>query len=123
MATSVRIRYREYLRPGFDPNGNPSQRKQQVGGRLVVTAFNGGGESLTPSDLGLDTIDYISLSVEEGAGSKSGETRVATYSFSAQEFYIFQSASTGLTTTGTSARDYNVGFLALGNSLRAPQFL
>ena len=119
MATSVRIRYREYVKPGFDANGNPVTNKQEVSGRLVVTSFNGGGESLTPSDLGLDTLDYIMLSVEEGAGSKSGQPRTATYSFSASEFYVFQDGSTA----GTSARNYNVGFTAMGACGRAPQFL
>lgn len=112
------------LGPGFDGNGNPTQAKQQVSGRLVVTTFNGGGESLSPSDLGLDVIDYISLTMEEGAGSKSGQFRTAVYSFTSQEFYIFQqTAAAGVATSGTSGKDYNVDFLAVGNSLRAPQFL
>ncbi len=112
------------LGPGFDGSGNPVQTKQQVSGRLVVTTFNGGGESLTPSDLGLETLDYISLTMEEGAGGKSGQPRFANYSFTAQEFYIFQQTSNaGVSTSGTSAKDYNVDFLAVGNSLRAPQFL
>jgi len=119
LATSVRVRFREYLKPGRDANGSPVQNKEMVVGRLVVTAFNGGGESLTPSDLGLDNFDYLQLSVEDGVGSKSGEARTATFSHTAQEFYVFQSGGTA----GTSAKDWNVNFLAVGNSLRAPQFL
>jgi len=119
LATSVRIRFREYLKPGRDANGSPVQNKEMVVGRLVVTSFNGGGEALVPSDLGLDNFDYIQMAVEEGVGSKSGEPRTATFSHTAQEFYVFQSGST----TNTSAKDWNVNFIAVGNSLRAPQFL
>jgi hypothetical protein len=88
-------------------------------GRIVVTSFNGGGEALTPTDMGLESFDYLQLAVEDGVGSKSGEPRTATYSSTAQEFYVFQSNSTA----STSAKDWSVEFLAMGNSLRAPQFL
>lgn len=88
-------------------------------GRIVVTAFNGGGESLTPSDMGLENFDYFHMAVEEGVGSKSGEARGAAYSNTAQEFYIFQSGGTA----NTSGKDWQLEFIALGNSLRAPQFL
>ena len=88
-------------------------------GRIVVTAFNGGGEALTPTDMGLESFDYLQMGVEEGVGSKSGEARMAVYSHTAQEFYVFQSGGTA----NTSAKDWNVWFNAAGNSLRAPQFL
>lgn len=88
-------------------------------GRVVVTAFNGGGETLTPADLGLEGFDYLQMAVEEGVGSGSGEPRTATYSNAANQFYVFQSNST----TGTSGKDFSVEFIAMGNSLRAPQFL
>jgi len=119
LSTSVRVRFRDYLKPGRDANGSPVQNKEMVVGRLVVTSFNGGGEGLTPSDMGLENFDYLQLSVEDGVGSKSGEPRTATFSHTAQEFYVFQSNSTAL----TSAKDWNVNFVAVGNSLRAPQFL
>lgn len=88
-------------------------------GRIVVTSFNGGGESLTPTDMGLESFDYLQLGVEDGMGSKSGEPRTAIYSHSAQEFYVLQSGGTA----GTSGKDWSVWFTAMGNSLRAPQFL
>lgn len=113
------MRFREYVKPGRDANGSPVQNKEMVVGRIVVTAFNGGGESLTPSDMGLDNFDYLQLTVEEGAGSKSGQPRTATWSFAAQEFYVFVTNSTTL----ASGRDFSVEFMAVGNSLRAPQFL
>ena len=119
MANSVRVRRREYVKPGFDANGSPVPNKEQVSGRIVVTAFNGGGEALTPSDLGLETLDYIYLAVEEGVGSKSGKPRTAVHSASAGEFYVFQNGSTTL----TSGKDFSVMFTAEGASLRAPQFL
>lgn len=114
MAKSVRIRFKRALPGvGFDANGNPKNGKTEVQGKLVVTSFNGGGESLTPADLTLGTIDGIHLSVDEGMGSKSGQPRTARYSFAAQEFYVLQDDST----SGTSAKDYNVSFVAFGDSL------
>lgn len=118
MSNKVAVRFREYMKPGKDANGSPVPNKEMVVGRITVTAFSA-GESLTPSDMGLDNFDYLHLAVEEGVGSKSGEPRTATYSNTASEFYVFQSGST----SGTSGKDWSVEFIAVGNSLRAPQFL
>jgi len=115
MSNTVQIRYRSYLPgSGFNGNGNPVQGKSRTVGRITVTTLNGGGESLTPSDVGLSVIDHIDLKVTEEVSSKSGAPRSAHYSYSAQEFYVLQDNST----TSTSGNNYVVTFVAEGDSSR-----
>ncbi|MHA2069099.1 MAG: hypothetical protein ACXABY_32455 [Candidatus Thorarchaeota archaeon] len=112
MSNVVKTRLRD-TKPGtgFDSSGSPRQGKVEVTGRIEVTSY-AAGESLTPSELGLSAIDFLTLTPEEGMGAADGGERVtAHYSVSAQEFYILID---GASTAG--GNNLNLFFQALGDS-------
>lgn len=112
MSNTVQIRYRQPLAGGFNGNGNPVQGKQNVRGRITVTSA-AMGESLTPSDLGLTTIDDLTLTVTEAVGGGTGsQPRVAVYSHASQEFYILQDQDT----VNTKGKNFVLSFDAFGDS-------
>lgn len=117
MSNTVSVRFRSFLPgSGRDANGNPAQAKQRVTGSLSVTSA-AAGESLTPTDLGLKTIDHIDLQVQTSMGSKSGRPRLALYDYGSQEFYVLEDNSTAQTAGNT----YTVRFDAFGDSALAPE--
>lgn len=120
MSNTVAIKFRSYLpAQGFDGNGLPSSRKQMVVGEISVTSLSN-GESLSPADVGLETIDRIEMTLKEPIGGASGaEPRDAHYSFSAQEFYVLQDNDAA----NTTGNNYTVHFTAWGESALAPQLV
>jgi len=48
---------------GFNSSGNAQNNKLEVVGELNITAYTAAGEPLTPSDVGLSTIDFIDFDV------------------------------------------------------------
>lgn len=119
MSNTVKQRFHRSLPGGGrDSNGNPTQGKVEVRGKVDVTSSEGGGEDLTPSDLGLENIDWIDLKVDEGIGAASGaKPRTAHYVVSAQQFYILEDNSAALTSGNTYTLSYN----AFGDTARAPE--
>ena|SRR3990167_5227073 len=92
MAKSVRRRAKQHIPGGgFDANGSPKQGKCQIWGKIVITNYNRAGESLTPADLGLRTIEYIDLKFESAVGgSGGGQEREAFWDGTTQEFYLLE---------------------------------
>lgn len=70
MARSVKI-LSKFTVPGsgFTSAGVAKQNKQVVVARMDVTSYTTGGESLTPADLGLETIDFVSAEVSQAGAS------------------------------------------------------
>jgi len=124
MATSVRVRRRSSLPgAGFDSAGNPNQNKEQVVGKLVVTNYNRGGETLTPASLGLVNIDHLHLELDEGLAGTQGEVRHVVYSASAQQFYVLVEGVGGEFEQEVATADPVVSFIAEGDSVRRPELL
>jgi len=91
MANKVQFRRNTHLPgAGFDAAGNPVQGKQRVVGRITVTTYSRGGETLKPSDVGLRTIDYIDIKATEAVSGNSGAPVTVHYSASGQEFYVLE---------------------------------
>lgn len=117
MANDVRIRFKSFLPgAGFDSSGGAKQGKTRVVGTITVTSYTGGsGEPLSARDLGLSTIDAISLRVREQIGGEVAnnvDLREVAYSLSAARFYVFTSdtagARTGLASAGTETLEFDV---------------
>ena len=118
MAKIVRQRGKVFLASGQSVAGTPRQDKTLVTGKIVVTSF-APGESLSPTDVGLEKIDFIKLVVDEAVGGVSGQPRTAEFDRVSQEFYIFQSGSTVL----TNGNNYTISFIAYGDDAREPSLL
>ena len=119
MSNTVAVRYKSYLPgSGFDSNGSPKQGKQQVVGVITVTSAVA-GESLPPSKIGLTTIDYIDLKVQQAVGGQSGQPRTAEYEYGSQEFYLFEDNDT----TNLIGDNLTLRFDAFGDSVLDPEFL
>lgn len=92
MSSSFRPRGRQHLPGGgHDSNGNPRQGKVQVWGKIQVTNYTHGGETLVPSDVGLKTIEWIDIKFDNAVGGNSGgQQRDAYYSYNDQQFYLLE---------------------------------
>ena len=114
MAQNVFVKYRQFL-PGAGHNrsGVAKQGKTNLRGRIEVSSYTRGGESLTPADLGLTFIDDLTLTLEEPfMSSDPGENRRQVgYSRSAAQFYCLK------TRTGDEAGEDYSDELAGGTAL------
>jgi len=109
----VKIRFRSFLPgSGFDSSGNARQGKTNVRGRIEATYLKG-GVALTPQDVGLNTIDDLTLTCEEPFTSPDPAAgwRMAGYSRSARQFYVVQE-----TIEVASGSAVNLTFDAFGDS-------
>lgn len=119
MSNTIQVRFKTFLPgSGFDSGGNPRQGKQEVAGRITVTNYSRGGESLTPADLGLTTIDHLDLQlVDPLTGTDPGQgSRQVYYSGSAQEFYITVTSQAGVPSELVGTSDPILSFHARGDS-------
>ena len=126
MAKTVQIRWRSYLPgAGFDASGNPKQGKQEVHGRVTVTSYTKGGESLKPSDLGLTAIDHLNLQLVEPIRNEDPgqNSRRVDYSHSAQQFYVVNVGTSGTTSEAAGASTPNLTFEAVGDSAHDVELL
>jgi len=116
MAKSVRETFRQYL-PGHgkDTLGNPKQGKTRVVGQVNVTSYTGGGEALTPRELGLTRIDWIDLRVANAVASDQA-VRLAVYSQVDDVFYLFEQSQGGSLDQYASASTETVEYAADGDS-------
>lgn len=124
MASDVKVLYQSYLPgAGRDRNGNPVQKKRRVVGRIEVTSYAQGGETLAPSDLRLDTIDYLDLKVENEVTSNSPgqNVRRAYYADAAQQFYVVKTRIAGGENELASAATCVLKFVAEGDAVDAPE--
>lgn len=118
MARTIATRFRSSLPgSGFDSAGNAKQGKRRVVGAISVTSYAAVGEALTAADLGLSTIDYISLKhTEESSGPNGQGGRFVRYSSATSDFYIVQEAGiTGKTDIATGTT-HAIRFDAIGDS-------
>ena len=92
MSNRVEVRWHRPLPGGGrDSSGSPVQGKVEVRGKIRVTDYRHGGETLRPADLGLTTIDWIDIKPEEPVGGNDGsQARFAHYSFASQQFYVVE---------------------------------
>ncbi len=123
MATDVKIRFRSFLPGGgFDSSGNPKQGKTRVVGELDVTSYSGqGGEPLSAADLGLSTIDAITLrNADEASGNLGGTgeafRRDVIYSKTTGHFYLFTVDGVGDWDDLQAAQTETLEFVAEGDS-------
>lgn len=126
MSNTVRVLYDSPL-PGTGRTtaGQNVQRKQEVRGRIVVDSYVKGGESLTPSDLGLTNVDYLNLEVLDPIKSPGKAPRFATWVEDTNQFYVYDRASDGsnpdtqvVEVAGATA--VTIMFVAFGDSVLAP---
>jgi len=125
MARTVKPTFKQWIPgAGRTAGGVPVQGKTRTVGRITLTAAAGGspgeGERLTPADVGLSTIDHISLKVVEEHGNTV--VRTAVYSASAQQFYVFEV----LTTSGVfqdASSTSELSFVAEGDSVMDVELL
>lgn len=118
MAKTVAVRFRGALPGGgFDSSGNAKQGKRRVVGTISVTSYGNGGESLTAADVGLSTIDFITIRHESGsAGSNGSEPRIVSYNYSTADFYILQQAGAAGGFDPASGTTHALRFEATGDS-------
>ena len=117
MARTIKTRVRSALPgAGFDSSGNAKQGKRRVTGEISVTSYTSVGESLTAADLGLSTIDFISLKHENEAGAPEGDQiRSVLYNRASSDFYIVQGGAVGNPTAAGATN--TVYFDAAGDAL------
>lgn len=126
MSNTVAIRFRSFLPgSGFDSSGNPKQGKQEVRGRITVTNYVRTGESLTPQDIGLTTIDHLHLELTEPFQSQDpgDEMRIVGYTYADQQFYICQVGSAGDRSNAAATIDPVLTFSAIGDSAHDVELL
>lgn len=115
MARSIRVRGKQHLPGGgFNSNGQPKQGKIQVWGKIEVTNYSRGGESLAPSDLGLRTIEWLDIKFDNAVGGNDpgNQRRDAIYSHVDQQFYLLESGNELAATA-----DPRLSFLAAGDTI------
>lgn len=115
MAKTVKPTFKQWI-PGAGRTigGVPVQGKTRVVGRISVTGYSQMGESLKPTDLGLTSIDSLTLRVrDESAGGV--DNRRAVYSSSAQQFYLISTAASTNSEYAAAATE-EIEFVAEGDS-------
>ena len=106
---TIRIRYRSFLPgAGFSSSGKPKQGKTNVRGQVQIVDYVKGGTALTAGDMGLDTLDDVTLTLVDPVRNQTSISRLRTvaYSSSAGEFYVFENIP-----------DYHQFYLAGGSSV------
>lgn len=123
MARNVKPTLKTYLPgAGRTVGGVPVQGKTRTVGRISVTSYSQEGEQLKPSDVGLSAIDFISLRVrEESDGNASN--RGASYSASAQQFYLWTHTGAGTLAKYAAAAAEEIEFVAEGDSVNDVELL
>lgn len=124
MASDVKIRFRNFLPgAGFDSAGNPKQGKTRVVGQVAVTSY-ASGEPLSPQDVGLVNIDFMSLKVADETGAASAQTyRQALYVKSVGQFYLNVVNSTGIPDQYNNGTTETLDFIAEGDSAHDVELL
>lgn len=124
MANNVKVLFKSFLQggPGFTSTGSVSQNKQLVVARMEVTNYaNGTGETLTPADLGLSTVDLAQCSITTAGGMTISESSVpvAHYDIANELVYISEIAAAAAAAGATD--DPVVSIWAVGDSAAAPE--
>lgn len=90
---TIRTRYRSFLPgAGYSSSGAAKQGKTNIRGQIQVVDYVRGGTSLTAPELGLDTVDDLTLTLIEPVRSPepTNQLRSVVYSHTSQEFYVVE---------------------------------
>lgn len=90
---TIRTRYRSFLPgAGFSGSGAAKQGKTNIRGQIQIVDYVRGGTALTAVELGLDTVDDLTLTlIEPVRGPEPTQSlRNVVYSHTAQEFYVVE---------------------------------
>lgn len=132
MAKDITIRFRQWIPgSGYNSAGDPVQGKQRVVGvsnTTTTTGWTAAGEPFTPKDIGLSTIDSITLvpvSANDAATLPDGTNGLTIeYDFTNQlVFYFTQVRATGVETSVVNGEAAVFRFDAIGDSATAPELL
>lgn len=109
-------------RSGRDTSGNVKNNKLVVWGKINVTSYSTGGETVAPKDLGLSNIDFITTDVRTTGAAGTTEPTAsaqfkADYIQSTNKLLISADIDTGTEVTSTHLS--TVYYLAAGDSLVA----
>lgn len=118
MASDVKIRFRKFLPgAGYSSAGAAKQGKTRIVGQISVTSYTSGGEALAPVDVGLTTIDAISLRVSDEVASDGAQfRRVVLYNQTNDLFYLAYVQEDGVVDEYADAATETVEFIAEGDS-------
>lgn len=101
--------------------GAVSNTKTMVTGDIDITgtSYSAGGEPLTPRDLGLLTIDFITFDIldVDGTVAAAAQHMRATYDFTAEQLLLWD----GNTADTEANNGGQVRFVAFGDSADAPE--
>jgi len=121
MAIDVRTLVRLPLTgSGFTLTGQVSNRKTMVVGDVDITgSYSASGEPLTPTDLGLENIDFIGFDILDVDGTVASATQHmrANYDYTANQVLLFDGTE-GATEANTTGQ---FRFIAFGDSIAAPE--
>jgi hypothetical protein len=118
MANDVKIRFRTYLPgAGVDSVGAPKQGKTRVVGHVEVTSYVSAGEPLSAIEMGLSSIDTLTMRVRDQAGAGAGNSRrEVIYNVTDELFYLFTVGSIGQTANYADEATETVEFTVEGDS-------
>ena len=120
MAIDVRtLSHTPLQETGRTATGAVSNTKTMVTGDIDITVYTADGEPVTPTDLGLTTIDAIFFEVLDVDGTVAATNQIfnVTYDFTAEQILLWD-GNGGVTPADTDAQ---VRFLAFGDSAAAPE--
>lgn len=120
MAIDVKTRFKSFLPgAGFDSAGGPKQGKTRIVGIIDVTSYDGEeGEPLKAVDVGLTTIDSLTIRVRDGitSGVPAANIRGVHYVQSTGHFYLTLTASSsGVVSPVATAQTETLEFVAEGD--------
>lgn len=112
--------------PGFNAAGEPRPNKVQVVGEINENYVTG-GIVVSPHQLGLTTIDYISFSVVSTADAGNVPTAAATplamYIYATNKVLVVTDSGTDAGAEATNDENVVLRFVAQGESAFAPERL
>jgi hypothetical protein len=124
MSRTVKPTFKQWFPgSGRSTGGVPVQGKTKTTGRVSVSAYQK-GEPLAATDVGLSTIDHITLRVvEEISGDPTAPRREVGYSPSAGQFYLWTVDRAGSITQYVAGATEEVSFVAEGDSVMDVELL
>ena len=118
MARTIKETFRQFL-PGAGRNtlGSPVQGKTRLTGRISVTSYTVNGETLTPTNLGLEVIDWINIRVQDEVGGPAvSGRRYASYNQTNDQFYLYTVGEAGQVAEYNTAATETLEYEAEGDS-------
>lgn len=124
MAKNVRVTFKGTV-PGVGQTtaGIAINKKTLVAGRIGVTSYTASGESLLPEDLGLETVDVLTLDVESvnNAATVPASGAIPLAAWDRSSNLLIVNIDHGADTAVTTGQACVVRFVAVGDSSLAPE--